>query len=982
MTLSLKIVIAGLSLSIGSGVFAQNTEQKIQRYFENNLDALNLSKKDVSDWTLKDVHQSKEFDVTYAYAHQRYQGVEIHNAIANFVITDENVLLTGNRFVSNLTSKINTTNALISETEAIEFAAAALNLSSSNFTITKGKNDHNESVYLAPDVSRTEIPVKLCFTLQGDQLRLAYDLSIKSKKDASWWSVRIDAENGSLINKNDWTTSCSFGENCSDQTHNHTSPKAEESVMMPMPPPPSTDQYNVFAIPVESPNHGSRSLEVGPYDATASPFGWHDDNGVAGEEYTITRGNNVYATEDTNDDDNPGYAPDGGANLDFDFPLNLNQAGTGYWDAAITNLFYMNNMMHDVWYHYGFDEPSGNFQQNNYGNGGAPSDYVNADAQDGSGTNNANFSTPPDGSNPRMQMYMWTNNGSPKILEVNTAGPVQGLYSGVGANFGPGIPATPVTADFVLYEDATPEITDGCEPAVNASELNGKIAVIRRGNCAFTEKVVNAQDAGAVGVIIVNNVGGVLNVMGGTDPSITIPSVMVTMLDGENIISEMQNGTINGSIGDFGPFGFDSDFDNGIIAHEYGHGISNRLTGGGSQAGCLYNEEQMGEGWSDWFSLMMTMEPGDAGTDARGIGTYASGESVNGGGIRPAPYSTDFSINNFTYGGTNNLSISQPHGIGFIWCTMLWDLTWALIDKYGFDPDIYNGTGGNNIAMHLIMNGMKMQPCSPGFVDGRDAILAADFTLYNGENECLIWEVFANRGLGYSADQGSSNDRQDQVQAFDLPPTIDHVTTETIYCQDYIWPVNGQTYSTSGTYYASITPNSTCDSIATLNLTVNNTINSIITYNGPSTLASTLNNVNYQWLSCSGGTYTEIPGATNQTYTPTQVGLYSVVATQGNCSDTSVCMFVNQINSINELDLGDQLTVYPNPTNGELFVNLGDNEFTEVNVRILNGLGQVILSKDYLNTDAINLSFEGAPGIYFVSVTADNKTGIVKVVRE
>ena len=73
----------------------------------------------------------------------------------------------------------------------------------------------------------------------------------------------------------------------------------------------------------------------------------------------------------------------------------------------MTNLFYWNNLVHDVMYQYGFDEVSGNFQENNYGRGGSASDYVYAEAQDGGGTNNANFATPVDGGNPRMQMYLW-----------------------------------------------------------------------------------------------------------------------------------------------------------------------------------------------------------------------------------------------------------------------------------------------------------------------------------------------------------------------------------------------------------------------------------------------------------------------------------------------------------------------------------------------------------------------------------------------
>ena len=74
----------------------------------------------------------------------------------------------------------------------------------------------------------------------------------------------------------------------------------------------------------------------------------------------------------------------------------------------------------------------------------------------------------------------------------------------------------------------------------------------------------------------------------------------------------------------------DGDFDNGVIAHEYAHGISNRLTGGPANVGCLSNTEQMGEGWSDWLGLIMTIEPGDAGTDPRPIGTWLFGQAPSG----------------------------------------------------------------------------------------------------------------------------------------------------------------------------------------------------------------------------------------------------------------------------------------------------------------------------------------------------------------
>jgi len=124
----------------------------------------------------------------------------------------------------------------------------------------------------------------------------------------------------------------------------------------------------------------------------------------------ITQGNNCRAGEDTlaNDNSVP-VAATSGTNV-FNYPVDLSQPGLlpGDWqNAAVVNLFYWNNKMHDILYEYGFDEISGNFQENNFGKGGFGSDSVNADAQDGSDTNNAMFATPPDGFNPRMQMFLW-----------------------------------------------------------------------------------------------------------------------------------------------------------------------------------------------------------------------------------------------------------------------------------------------------------------------------------------------------------------------------------------------------------------------------------------------------------------------------------------------------------------------------------------------------------------------------------------------
>jgi extracellular elastinolytic metalloproteinase len=325
----------------------------------------------------------------------------------------------------------------------------------------------------------------------------------------------------------------------------------------------------------------------------------------------------------------------------------------------------------------------------------------------------------------------------------------------------------------------SPDTDDGCTAAVNAADLNGNIAIIRRGVCTFATKIRLAQEAGAIAAIIVNNVPGDGPVVGGGEPStpITIPSISISFEDGDALIQAINGGeTIEGRVVDRGPIEDtiqkDGDFDQGIIAHEYAHGISTRLTGGRERFDCLLSqafEEQMGEGWSDWAGLITTQKLDDTAEQPRGIGTYVLGQDVLGSGIRPARYSTDFAVNDYTYGDLPNEEITVPHGVGFIWATIIWDLHWALINEHGFDPDLYYGTGGNNIATQLVMDGLKLQTCgNVGFVDGRNAILQADQLLYGGANECIIRGVFARRGVGALALQGTSQSRLDQVEDFTI----------------------------------------------------------------------------------------------------------------------------------------------------------------------------------------------------------------------
>ena len=723
---------------------------------------------DVAEWEITDEFTSRHNGVTHVHIRQQHQGIPVYNAVANLAIQNGQVRHMASRLQADLAQRANATQPTLSPEQAVAAAARALDLPQpGGFEVIERHSPHH-LVLTDGGISQVEIPVRLMYQPGPEgELFLSWDLSIYPKDGQHWWSVRVDALSGELRDQTDWVLHCAFPEH-TPEPHAHA-PGADPSAEAIASSAVGGGEYRVFARLVESPNHGPRTLEIDPADSTASPYGWHDVNGLAGAEYTITRGNNVYATEDRDDDNAPGYAPDGGSSLIFDFPYQPSLGPIANEDAAITNLFYYNNIMHDVWYHYGFDEASGNFQENNYGRGGVGGDYVNADAQDGSGTNNANFATPPEGFNPRMQMYIWTGGLSSATVTINSPSGIAGAYGAVEAGFGPPL-SSPITADLVLADDGTGDAEDACDPLVNGAAISGKIAVIDRGSCTFVEKVLEAQSAGAVAVIVVNNVGGGAITMGGSTGagSVTIPSVMVSLADGNLIKAELNGGsTVNGTLAGGGSNDRDSDFDNGIIAHEYTHGISIRLTGGAGNSGCLSNNEQMGEGWSDYFALMTTFDP--AQTD-RGIGTYAIDEATTGVGIRNARYSPNFAVNNYTYGDVNSVGLlSQPHGVGFVWCTMLWDMTLALVDEYGYDPDPINGTGGNNLAMQLVMDGLKLQPCGPGFVDGRDAILLADTLLTGGQNACIIWEAFARRGLGLSASQGIPDSRTDQVEAFDLP---------------------------------------------------------------------------------------------------------------------------------------------------------------------------------------------------------------------
>jgi hypothetical protein len=369
--------------------------------------------------------------------------------------------------------------------------------------------------------------------------------------------------------------------------------------------------------------------------------------------------------------------------------------------VAVQNLFYLNNVMHDVLETYGFDEAAGNFEGD---------DPVNAEAQDGSGLDNANFATPPDGSSPRMQMYLWSGTTPDALTTV--AGEDYGTF---GSAFGPALTATGVTGDLANFVDGTAPEGDGCTGAT--VPLTGKIAVIDRGNCDFTVKVLNAQKAGAIGAVIANNVPTKPFGPGGSSGRVKIPSGMVSQADG-GTLHGLANSQANVHDNPAPPLRIDGDLDADIVFHEYGHGLTWRMIGSMSDA----LAGAIGEGAADVNAFLIN------GDDR--IGEYSFSEPA---GIRRFPY--------INYPNTySDVDGGEVHNDGEIYAGAMWRVL-----------QNYENAQPSLTAADLhgdFVDGMNFTPASPTFEDMRDGMLQS---VAGTGRECLIWRGFAASGIGEGA---------------------------------------------------------------------------------------------------------------------------------------------------------------------------------------------------------------------------------------
>lgn len=714
--------------------------------------------------------------MTHAYVQQMLDGVPVHNAISGLHLDDQGqVVFATSRFLSDIRSRTENTTFRLSPTAGLRIALKDLGFTPNELPEIQAEGRESIQVDLQK-ISRFPILIQPVFHVTHNQeLVLAWSFAIMPNGLPEYWRFHINGVTGEILERINLATNChpfgKFDKILSQEPYPESVPLFQSIGETTSGGP----QYRVFPFQVANPFVGERILLSSPWDTEASPYGWHDVDGLPGEEFTYTRGNNTFAYLDTSNQNqaDPALTANGGPDLNFDFPFSQDGSPRDQREAALTQSFYTNNVLHDLTYLYGFTEAAGNFQQTNYDQQGASGDPILVEVQDGGSMNNANIAVAPDGSAGRMQLYLWDRRDY-RFLQVLTPASIANTYQTGRALYGPELSSEPLEGSLVLVQDQQNTTSLACGPLANGAALEGKIALLDRGNCKFEAKTRRVETAGALACIVCNYENRVIN-MGG-DPEIpdpNIPALMLSSGDCARLKEKLASGAdvrvvLQGSE-DESVQQIDGAFDNTLLIHEFVHGLTIRLTGGGAQSECLRNDEQMGEGWSDFLALALTVGPLENGAQARHFGHYLLQNGIEGPGIRRAPYSTDFAQNDLTY--EDIINTQSPHSLGELWAAMLWDLYWAFIDLYGYDDDLFRGTGGNNKAIQLVIDGLTLQACSPGFIDGRDAILAADSMLNDGVNSCLIWEVFARRGLGYSARQGSSFNRNDARPAFDLPPS-------------------------------------------------------------------------------------------------------------------------------------------------------------------------------------------------------------------
>jgi len=485
-----------------------------------------------------------------------------------------------------------------------------------------------------------------------------------------------------------------------------------------------------------------------------------------------THGNNIDAYTDRDNDNTVagGFRAETSSPGVFDHRYDLAAApmsSDAQAKAAIVNIFYIVNWLHDWYYDSGFTEATGNAQTDNYGRGGVAGDPVQAQAQDaalataGEQRNNANMSTPADGLSPRMQMYLWSG----KLLEARLSVQPANLSPPVNtASFG--AIEFDVTAPVVLADDGSTEVppgstgtgrtTDACQPVLNAA---GRIVLVDGFNCTYKLKAKNAQDGGAVGIIVGSSrpaapvLGNDATVLAG----LTLGILSIGKPDADALRAVLASGQ-TATLRRASEVERDGDLDATVVAHEWGHYFHHRLSDCAGTLQC----RAMSEGWADFVALHLAIRRGDDPGATYGQGMYAASGHPNSAyfGTRRYPYSVDRTRNDLSFRHIQRgvaLSTAapinprwatyddnaEPHMAGEVWASMLWETYVALLRRHPYDE-------ARRRMSDYAVAGLQMMPPNATYTEARDGLLAATAAI-DRDDMREVAEAFARRGAGTCA---------------------------------------------------------------------------------------------------------------------------------------------------------------------------------------------------------------------------------------
>ena len=194
-------------------------------------------------------------------------------------------------------------------------------------------------------------------------------------------------------------------------------------------------------------------------------------------------------------------------------------------------------------------------------------------------------------------------------------------------------------------------------------------------------------------------------------------------------------------------------------------------------------------------------------------------------------------------------------------------------------------------------------------------------------------------------------------------------------CDSYTW-IDGNTYTSSNNTANHILTNvNGCDSIITLDLTIN-TVDVSVTENGFN-LTANESGASYQWIDCNNNN-NPITGKTSQSFTATENGSYAVIVDNGFCVATSTCYAITGV-GINDFR-NVSINIYPNPTNGIIEIDLANNKINKISIVDISG--RKIIEKVQLNrNEKLDLSDFGS-GLYIIMFETDKKHYISKIIKE